>query len=133
MKISYELDLDTFEAWSGAVSTLDRIRENNLTRQLENILEELYPDGMSETELNDLLWFDSDSVYRWLGLLTEEMLREKIEEKECEIEDLKFDMEYDIKEAETAEEIVDIRQEYQIEIDELLEEIADLKRELEAI
>lgn len=133
MKISYELDLDHFEAWSGAVSTLDRIKENGLTRQFENILEELYPDGMSETELNDLLWFDSDSVYEWLGLPTEEMLRERIEEKEYLIEDLKSDMEYDIEEADTSEEIASIRQEYYIDIYELLEEIADLKRELEAI
>ena len=42
---------------------VDLVEENSL----ENILEELYPDGMTETELNDLLWFDSESVYEWLG------------------------------------------------------------------
>ena len=47
MKISYELDLNTFEAWSGAVGTLDRIREEGKTEALEAILEDLYPDNDS--------------------------------------------------------------------------------------
>lgn len=133
MNISYELNLDTFKAWSGAISTLDRVRKNGLTRQLENILEDLYPDGMTETQLNDLLWFDPDSVFEWLGLPTETMLRERIEEKEYEIEDLQSDMEYDLDEAETPEEIADIKADYDNQINELLEEIKDLEKELEAI
>ena len=70
--MTYELDLSKFEAWSGAVETLDRIRDEGKTDELEAMLEELYPDGMSETELNDLLWFDSDTVYSWLGIKTDE-------------------------------------------------------------
>lgn len=27
----------------------------------------MYPDGMSETELNDLLWFEDDTIAEWLG------------------------------------------------------------------
>ena len=69
MKLAYELDLNRFEAWSGAVSTLDRIREEGLCQQLEFILENLFPNGMTETELNDLLWFDSDWVYETLGII----------------------------------------------------------------
>lgn len=72
MKISYDLDLDTFEAWSGAVDTLDRIREEGKTDELEAVLEELYPDGMDETALNDLLWFESETVFGWLGMKTDE-------------------------------------------------------------
>lgn len=34
MTITYELDLDSFKAWSGAVDTLDRIRRE--TRGIEN-------------------------------------------------------------------------------------------------
>ena len=72
MVITYELNLDTFEAWSGAVSTLDRIREEGLCEQLEAILEEIYPDGMTETELNDLLWFEEETIFEWLGIEEEE-------------------------------------------------------------
>ena len=35
-------------------------------------LEDLYPDGMDETELNDLLWFEPETVYEWLGIEGEE-------------------------------------------------------------
>ena len=72
MKITYELDLATFEAWSGAVDTLDRIREEDKCEELEELLDELYPDGMSETELNDLLRFDSDWVFETLGISDED-------------------------------------------------------------
>lgn len=133
MNIICKLNLDTFKERPEAESTLDRVRKNHLTRRLENVLEDLYPDGMTESELNELLWMDPDSVFEWLGLPTETMLRDRIEEKKYEIEDLKSDMEYDINEAETAEEIADIRADYQEQINELLEEIEDLKRELEAI
>ena len=68
MKMTYELDLYTFKAWEGAVETLERIRAENKCRTLERVLEELYPDGMSDTELNDLLWFEPETVYGWLGM-----------------------------------------------------------------
>ena len=72
MKIYSETSLENFEAWSGAVNTLDRVREAGKCDELESILEDLYPDGMSETELNDLLWFEPETVYEWLGIEEEE-------------------------------------------------------------
>ena len=72
MKIYSETSLENFEAWSGAVDTLDRVREAGKCDELETILEDLYPDGMSETELNDLLWFEPKTVYEWLGIEEEE-------------------------------------------------------------
>lgn len=71
MTITYELDLNRFGAWSGAVDTLDRIKEEGKTEELENLLEEIYPDGMSETALNDLLWFEPETIYEWLGITEE--------------------------------------------------------------
>ena len=72
MKIYSETSLENFEAWSGAVDTLDRVREAGKCDELESILEDLYPDGMSETELNDLLWFEPKTVFEWLGIEEEE-------------------------------------------------------------
>ena len=72
MRIYSETSLENFEAWSGAVDTLDRVREAGKCDELETILEDLYPDGMSETELNDLLWFEPKTVYEWLGIEEEE-------------------------------------------------------------
>lgn len=72
MKIIREYPLEQFEPWSGAVSTLERVKQEGKLDHLESLLEDLYPDGMTETELNDLLWFDEDSVYEWLGIESEE-------------------------------------------------------------
>ena len=72
MRIYSETSLESFEAWSGAIDTLDRVREAGKCDELESILEDLYPDGMSKTELNDLLWFEPEIVYEWLGIEEEE-------------------------------------------------------------
>lgn len=72
MKIYKEINLESFEAWGNAIGTLDKVREAGKCDELESIIEELYPDGMSETDLNDLLWFEPKTVYEWLGIEEEE-------------------------------------------------------------
>lgn len=72
MLISYELNLENFEAWGSAPYTLDRIRKEGLCEQLEFILEDLFPNGMTEVELNDLLWFERELIYEWLGIENED-------------------------------------------------------------
>ena len=72
MKIYRELDLYSFEPWSGAEDTYNRIYDENKLNDLECLLEDLYPDGMTETELNDLLWFESEMLYESLGIEDEE-------------------------------------------------------------
>lgn len=133
MTITYELDLNSFQAWSGAVDTLERIQREGKCAELENVLEELYPDGMTETELNDLLWFDSESVYEWIGIRSEEQIEKEIEEAEEELEEKLSDLEFDLDDDLTEEERKDIIESYQPEIDEIKERIADLKEELEEI
>ena len=133
MTITYELDLNSFEAWSGAKETLERIQREGKCEELENVLEELYPDGMTETELNDLLWFDSESVYEWLGIRSESQIKEEIEEAEAELEEKLSDLEFDLDDDLTEEERKDIIESYQPEIDEIKERISDLKEELEEI
>ena len=134
MTITYELDLNSFEAWSGAKDTLDRIQREGKCAELENILEELYPDGMTETELNDLLWFDSESVYEWLGIRSEEQIENEIKEAEEELEELQSNLKDDLDDDElTTEERAEIIDGYQPDIDEIKERIADLNEELENI
>lgn len=79
MKIYKEESLSNFGWWSGAKWTAQRIDEERGERgwdELEAILEDAYPDGMDETELNDLLWFEPETVFEWLGI------RNKDEEEE---------------------------------------------------
>ena len=131
MTITYELDLNSFEAWSGAKDTLDRIQREGKCSLLEQILEDTYPDGMTETELNDLLWFDSESVYEWLGIRSEEQIEKEIKEAEEELAEVQSNLEDDLDDDElTTEERAEIIESYQPDIDKIKERIADLKEEL---
>lgn len=60
--------LVNFEAWSGAVDTQERIIEEGKANDFDALIEELYPDGLSETALNDLLWFEEDWLFEQLGI-----------------------------------------------------------------
>ena len=51
MTIKSDISLENFEAWSGGKSTLDRIINEGKCGELESMLEDLYPDGMTDTEL----------------------------------------------------------------------------------
>ena len=131
MTITYELDLNSFEAWSGAKETLERIQREGKCSLLEQILEDTYPDGMTETELNDLLWFDSESVYEWLGIRSEEQIKKEIKEAEDELAEVQSNLEDDLDDGElTTEERAEIIESYQPDIDEIKERISDLKEEL---
>ena len=131
MTITYELDLNRFEAWSGAKETLERIQREGKCGLLEQILEDIYPDGMTETQLNDLLWFDSESVYEWLGIRSEEQIEKEIKEAEEELAEVQSNLEDDLDDDDlTTEERAEIIESYQPDIDEIKERIADLKEEL---
>jgi hypothetical protein len=67
MKIISEIDgLTNFEPWSGAVYVCNTLTYEQLQR-LENELEQLYPEGMTDTQVNDILWHESDWVAELLG------------------------------------------------------------------
>jgi hypothetical protein len=61
-----------FNAWSGAKDTKDTILKHNQGEEFDNLIEELYPDGLSETQLNDILWFEPEWIYEILGISEEE-------------------------------------------------------------
>ena len=69
MKIyNSRLTLEDFEAWSGAVDTKQVIIDNNKEADFEFLIEELYPEGIEETQLNDILWFESEWIYKNLNI-----------------------------------------------------------------
>ena len=67
MRIYKEESLRYFDFWSGGASNAEELDYDQLD-ELEAILEDMYPDGMTATELNDLMWFDFDTVKEWLGI-----------------------------------------------------------------
>lgn len=64
--ISETYGLTNFEPWSGAVCVYNTLTYEQL-EQLDSELEQLYPDGMTDTEVNDTLWHESDWVAELLG------------------------------------------------------------------
>ena len=67
MKIIREESLSNFEFWSGAVANAAKLTKEQFDT-LESILEDEYPEGITETEINDLFWFDFDYVLDMLGI-----------------------------------------------------------------
>lgn len=134
MMIKSDISLENFEAWNGAVDTLNRIINENKCDELESMLEDLYPEGMTDTQLNDLLWFESDTVFEWLGIRTYDQIKEELEEKKAELKDLQSDYEFDTSDEDmTAEEKQEIyHADYEDDIETLKKEIAELKEELDA-
>lgn len=68
MALIVNVGIDGYNPWSGAVSTWEEIQEANKVDELEYLLEEIYPEGITDTQLNDLLWFESDWVFAQLDM-----------------------------------------------------------------
>lgn len=61
MKIYSEKSLRNFEFWSGAKENVNELTGAQLD-EVETILGDLYPEGMDETQINDLFWFDPEWI-----------------------------------------------------------------------
>jgi len=72
MKITKEISLISFEAWGPAISTLDKVIDYAEDQTLEAILEDLYPEGIDETQLNDILAYEEDWIFEMLGIKEDE-------------------------------------------------------------
>lgn len=72
MKVSSEINLRNFDFWSGA-------KNHSFTyNELEEIqfqLEEIYTEGMDETQINDLFWFEEEFLCELIGLKYKKYLK----------------------------------------------------------
>lgn len=57
-------------SWSGAIDTLDDIKNADKEEELMDLLEMYFGDNeeVEDTTINDFLWFDRDTIYEELGL-----------------------------------------------------------------
>lgn len=56
-------------SWSGARQTLDDISNADLEEEFMQYLDEMFgADEVGDTELNDFIWFERDTIYDYLGL-----------------------------------------------------------------
>lgn len=72
MKIYKEESLQDFEFWSGAKDFAEKLTDDELDT-IETNLEDIYPDGMDETGLNDLFRFDREWLCELIGTTEEEV------------------------------------------------------------
>lgn len=87
MKVIKEIDsfYDLMEnSWSGAIDTLQDISNANLEEEFMENLKNIYflEETPTDTELNDFIWFERDTIYSDLGLNENGELEEEEEEEE---------------------------------------------------
>ena len=95
MKYYVETSLENFEAWSGGRDTLEVLIEKGLCDTVEAFLEEVLGEDISNTAINDVLWFERDTIADWCGFSSWEALEngEEEEEEDEDGEEVKIDME----------------------------------------
>jgi hypothetical protein len=71
MKVICEIKLSTFQFWSGGATNAQMLSYNEF-EQLESMLDDIYYNGMEESALNDLFWFDFANVCEMLGYTYDE-------------------------------------------------------------
>lgn len=64
MRYYVEQPLNRFEFWGGAYAVAETLTIEQL-EQIEGILEDC--GELSETDINDLFWFEPDRIAEWLG------------------------------------------------------------------
>lgn len=57
-----------YTPWAGAIDTYNTIEEAGKLEEFESLIDELYPDGIKEVTLNDILWFEPEFILESLGL-----------------------------------------------------------------
>lgn len=68
MIYTIERKLINFEAWAGAVYTKQALIERDDIEAIEDLLKDCNGEtAMTETEINDFLWFETDYIAEYLG------------------------------------------------------------------
>ena len=70
--------MSEFEFWDGAENFAARLTEEEMNA-IEAVIEDLYPEGIGETELNDLFWFEPENICEWIGLDYNEVMEREEE------------------------------------------------------
>lgn len=72
MRYTVEDSLRNFQFWSGGKDRADKCSSSELD-EIESFLEEIEPeDGWTDTAINDMFWFDFDTLAQHLGYKDEE-------------------------------------------------------------
>lgn len=74
LKVTSNYDFDDLynNSWGQAVQVLNEIDEEGMSEELMDFLEDLYPDGVDGIELNDLISYDWEWLYKNIGMPMDE-------------------------------------------------------------
>lgn len=86
MRYTVDETLREFQFWSGAKDTAKELTPEQLD-QIESILEDCYPEGMTDSQINDIFWFEPDWIAEQLGFRSWEHLIGHETEEESEEEE----------------------------------------------
>ena len=77
MYVKKEISLRDFDFWSGAKAWADLLTDDELDT-IEEALASADDDCLTDTQINDFLWFDTEIWLEWIGKTEDEILaREK--------------------------------------------------------
>lgn len=68
MKVILHASLKDLPTTKGATETKKIIIKHGKEKLFEELITDMYPDGISIVELNDYLWFESEDIYKLLGI-----------------------------------------------------------------
>lgn len=84
MKYYVEENLRNFNFWSGGKERADLLNSEQLDT-VEQLLEEMEPEeGWSDTAINDMFWFDFDTICQHLGYKDEEHLEKGVSDNDIQ-------------------------------------------------
>ena len=89
MRIYKEItSLYDFEPWSGAVETYNKLIKAGKEEEFVDQLEQVFAgQDVSDTDINDMLWFESEACYELVGLDKDGNEKEDEDEEEEEAEE----------------------------------------------
>ena len=68
MEYKIETSLERFPAWSGGKDTLETLIEKGDCNEVEYLIKEIFFDELpTETQINDFIWFERDTIAEHLG------------------------------------------------------------------
>lgn len=84
LKVTNIVDFDLLyeNAWGQAVDVLKEIDKEGKGEDLMDFLEDLYPDGVDGIDLNDLISYDWEWLYKMIGMSSKDEDEEASETSE---------------------------------------------------
>ena len=71
MKYYVEEELKNFRAWAGGLDTLNELKKMDKVEEVENYINDCM-ESVSETDINDFLWFERDFIFKEILRMEEE-------------------------------------------------------------